>query len=70
MSSSSTDIMYIKEKSTNIFEDNELINLIKQVFNETDNKLFELSFKLYNMNYNNSNKYIIDLVEKILQNDY
>ena len=67
MSSSSTDIMPIKENdsiissSSNILEDNELINLIKQEFNETDMELFKLNYEIYKTYKNNKNDYIVDL---------
>jgi hypothetical protein len=45
----------------NIFEDDKLIELIKSNFNEDDNKLFELSFKLYTSTKANSDEFVISL---------
>jgi hypothetical protein len=47
----------------NIFTDDKLIQLIKTNFNENDNKLFELSFKLYTSTKNNPEDFIISLDE-------
>jgi len=44
-----------------IFEDDNLINLIKEELNEDDNKLFKMSYQLYNISYNKPNEYIINL---------
>ena len=49
------------EEQINIFNDDKLIRLIKEEFNENDNHLFELSFKLFNTTHNKPNDYIIDL---------
>jgi hypothetical protein len=45
----------------NILNDDKLISLIKENFNEDDNKLFELSFKLYTLTKSNSDDFIISL---------
>ena len=45
----------------NLFNDDNLIKLIKENFNENDNKLFELSYKLYCSTQNNSNDFLINL---------
>ena len=50
-------------EQVNIFNDDKLIRLIKEEFNENDNQLFQMSFQLYNSSYNKPNEYIIDLDE-------
>jgi hypothetical protein len=45
----------------NIFTDDKLIELIKANFNEDDNKLFELSYKLYTSTKDNPDEFIISL---------
>ena len=47
----------------NFLEDDKLIQLIKDNFNESDNELFKLSFNLFNQNYNTKNDFIINLDE-------
>jgi hypothetical protein len=49
------------EEQVNIFNDDNLIRLIKEEFNDSDNQLFQMSFQLYNSSYNKPNDYIIDL---------
>ena len=49
------------DEQVNIFNDDNLIRLIKEEFNENDNQLFQMSFQLYNSSYNKPNDYIIDL---------
>lgn len=51
--------MEISEK--NILNDISLINLIKENFNETENKLFELSFTMFITTQNNPDDFIINL---------
>jgi hypothetical protein len=46
-----------------IYNDDKLIKLIKENFNNDDNQLFTLSFKLFNETQNNSEDFIIDLNE-------
>jgi hypothetical protein len=47
----------------NIFNDDNLIRLIKEEFNDNDNQLFQMSFQLFNISHNKPNDYIIDLDE-------
>jgi hypothetical protein len=49
------------DEQINIFNDDNLIRLIKEEFNENDNQLFKMSFQLYNISHNKPNDYIIDL---------
>ena len=49
------------EEQVNIFNDDKLIRLIKEEFNENDNQLFELSFQLFNTTQNKPNDFIINL---------
>ena len=49
------------EEQINIFNDDNLIRLIKEEFNNNDNQLFQMSFKLFNISHNKPNDYIIDL---------
>ena len=51
------------EEQINIFNDDNLIRLIKEEFNNNDNQLFQMSFKLFNISHNKPNDYIIDLDE-------
>ena len=39
------------EEQINIFNDDKLIRLIKEEFNDNDNQLFQMSFQLFNMSY-------------------
>ena len=43
-----------------IYNDDKLINLIKENFNESDNQLFELSFKLFNKTQTKPDDFIIN----------
>ena len=47
----------------NVLEDDQLINLIKENFNENDMQLFNLNYKFYIANKNNPNDFIVDLAE-------
>jgi hypothetical protein len=47
----------------NIFQDDELISLIKSNFNESDMELFELNYKIYTTNKNNLDDFIVDFGE-------
>ena len=49
------------EEHIQIFDNDKLIRLIKDKFNDDDNELFKNSFQLYNSSYNRPNDYIIDL---------
>jgi hypothetical protein len=49
------------DEQINIFNDDKLIRLIKEEFNDNDNQLFKMSFQLYNISHNKPNDYIIDL---------
>ena len=51
----------MNELSNNLFNDDKLINLIKEKFDENDNELFQLSFKLYTSTQNNPEDYLINL---------
>jgi hypothetical protein len=48
------------ESQINIFENANLINLIKNSFNDDDNKLFTLSFKLYSSTKDNPDDFLIN----------
>jgi hypothetical protein len=48
-------------EQVNIFNDDKLIRLIKEEFNENDNQLFQMSFQLFNISHDKPNDYIIDL---------
>jgi hypothetical protein len=47
--------------NNSIFQDDKLISLLKSNFNENDIELFELNYKIYTINKNNPNKFIVDL---------
>ena len=49
--------------SYNILDDDVLIKLIKETFNNDDMKLFELNYKIYKSNKNNLDDFIINLDE-------
>ena len=49
--------------SYNILDDDVLIKLIKETFNNDDMKLFELNFKYYTYNKNNLDDFIVDFEE-------
>ena len=62
LSSSSTMIPYNNTQiSYNILQDDELIKLIKEKFNDSDMEIFNLNFNIYLANENNKNGYIINL---------
>jgi accessory colonization factor AcfC len=44
----------------NVLEDDQLINLIKENFNENDMQLFNLNYKIYITYRNNPNDYIVN----------
>jgi len=48
------------ESQINIFKNDNLINLIKNSFNDDDNKLFTLSFKLYSSTKDNPDDFLIN----------
>ena len=50
-------------KQYNIFNDTNLLNIIKEKFDDSDNMLFEMSYKLYQLSNNTTEKYVIDLDE-------
>ena len=64
MSSSSSNVMEPDTEfaivSNNILNDDKLISIIKEELNETDNILFEMSYKLYQVSYNNTDKFVIN----------
>jgi len=49
--------------TTNILDDDQLINLIKENFNENDMELFNLNYKIYNTYRNNPNNFIVNFDE-------
>jgi hypothetical protein len=49
--------------SNNIFQDDQLISLIKSNFNKSDMELFELNYKIYTIYKNNQDDFIVDLDE-------
>jgi hypothetical protein len=48
------------DEQVNIFSGDKLIRLIKDEFNDDDNQLFQMIFKLFNTTHNKPNDYIIN----------
>ena len=46
--------------TTNILDDDQLINLIKENFNQNDMQLFNLNYKIYTTYKNNPNDFIVN----------
>jgi hypothetical protein len=47
--------------SEDTLEDDDMINLIKDNFNETEMELFKLNYQIYTENKNNTNSYVVNL---------